>query len=265
MIKKLLLILIIFFLTSIMLWGFWGWFIAKESEQQLKAFISDSFHQDELNSINAEILQYKPSFSGARITIKISSKVEFIREQIGELFLNAKLLNGPIFYDDGKLLFGKALWKISLDKSIAAEHLADTSQAKIQGLFKSKVPFLSILLGFDNSLSYQSHIRDLSSASVQIKNIVSAGKIDKNTHSNHLSVQFQGASFMTETGVISIPKLDIEINIDKQSFLSQKHLSYSTKPFFLVSGINPNDKKSFVSKGTFSHFNNKSVMICFIR
>ena len=254
MIKRILLISSISFLIAIMLWGFWGWFIADKSEKQLKAFIIDNFHEAEFNSVDASLLHYKRTFFGATATIKISSKVDFIEEQLGDLFLKAKLLNGPVFYDNGQFFLGKALWKISFDQSVSAEKLSDSSQEKIRQLFKSKSSFLSVLIGFDNSLTYRSHIKELSSSSLQIKNIVSEGKTNTKVLFQQLNIQLKNISFLSEIGVIDIPQIDIKI--DRQVDSLGKHLRYSSKPF-LVSYTHNKKKYLIFLKGFFYNKNNK--------
>ena len=257
MIKKTILILIIIILSSVMLWGFWGWFVAKESEQQLKKILQKNVHNAQLSSIDAELLNYKTHFLGADASVKVTSKVAFIKEQIGELSLNVKLLNGPLFYDDGKVLFGKALWKISLDSSSEKINILGTEKNKTPDFFKKNTSFLSVLIGFDNSLSYQSHITKLSSASLQIKDIASKGNIDKNALSSHLRIYIKDISLLTDLGIINIPELDISINIDQQPFLLQKHISYITKPFLISLNSSKKLRISFTSKGNFSYINNK--------
>ncbi|RTZ65205.1 MAG: hypothetical protein DSZ29_04625, partial [Aquificaceae bacterium] len=120
-----------------------------------------------------------------------------------------------------------------------------------------KIPFLSVLIGFDNSLSYQSHISKLSSASLHIKDITSKGSIDKNSLSNHLNIHINDISLLTELGVVDIPALDIAINIDQQQFLLQKHIRYTVKPFVISSEKTENSNGVFQSKGNFTYINNK--------
>jgi len=248
MIKKTLFILIVISLSLIMLWGFWGWFVTKESEQQLRMFLQDNFNKVATNNISAELSSYKTNLIGADTSIKINSKVDFIQAKIDELSLKAKLLNGPVFYEDGNILFGKALWRISLDSSVLKRNPPDSEK---------NLPFLSVLIGFDNRLSYQSHLRKLSFPSLYIESIVTTGTIGQDALANRLAMTMNDISFLTEFGVVNIPELDIDININKQKFLLQKHISYTIKPFIITSKENETNNISLVSKGNFSYINNK--------
>jgi hypothetical protein len=240
-----------------MLWGVAGWYITKDAQQQLSAFLQENFQNNELNSIDAELLKYKTNLIGATASIKISSKIAFIDEQIGELFLKAKLYYGPVFIDDGKLRFGKVLWKISLDPLLAAKHISESSQSQIGEIFKSSQPFLSLLIKFDNTLRYHSHIRTLATASLRADHIISDGILSADSLQNQMQIHATNLSLVASTGLLDIPRLDLDLNISKQKFMQQKHISYSTKPFKLsfsnMSGAAT--KRIFISDGNLAHIN----------
>ncbi len=244
-------------LSLIMIWGFAGWYLTKDARQQLSAFLQENFQNNALNSIDAELLSYKTTLVGAKASIKISSKVAFIDEQIGELFLNAKLFFGPVFIDDGKLRFGKLLWKISLDPLLAAKQLSESSQTQIGEIFKSKQPFLSLLIDFDKSLRYHSHIRALATASLRADHIISDGVVSADSLQNKMQIHADNLSLVATTGLLEIPTLTIDLDINKQKQRQQKLIRYTTKPFKLsLSGVSgAASKRIFISKGNLAHIN----------
>ncbi|MCK5919134.1 MAG: hypothetical protein KAG34_11940 [Cocleimonas sp.] len=244
-------------LFLVMIWGLAGWYVTKNGHQQLTIFLQKNFDTDELNSIDVELLRYKTNFIGATASIKVSSKVAFIDEQIGELFFNAKLYYGPVFIDNGKLRFGKVLWKISLDPLLAAKHISESSQTQIGEIFKSNKPFLSLLIDFDNTLRYHSHLRMLATPSLRADRVISDGVLSADSLQQKMQIDASNLSFVTSTGLLDISTLTINLDINKQKQGQQKLIRYTTTPFKLsLSGISGVTARSiFISRGNLVHIN----------
>ncbi|HFC91516.1 MAG TPA: hypothetical protein ENJ51_01740 [Leucothrix mucor] len=247
----------IVFLSLIMIWGLAGWYLTKDAQQQLSDFLQENVQNNALNSIDAELLSYKTTLVGAKASLKISSKIAFIDEQMGELFLNANLFFGPVFIDDGKLRFGKVLWKISLDPLLAAQQLSESSQTQIGEIFKSNSPFLSLWVDFDNTLHYHSHIRTLATASLRADHIISDGVLSADSLHNKMQIHADNLSLIATTGLLEIPRLIIDVDINKQKQRQQKLIHYTTKPFKLtLSGMSGTvSKPIFIAKGNLAHIN----------
>jgi hypothetical protein len=47
-------------LSLMMVWGLMGWYITKDAHQQLTVFLQESVQNKTLNSVDAELLSYKP-------------------------------------------------------------------------------------------------------------------------------------------------------------------------------------------------------------
>ena len=233
MIKKGLFILFVITLLLITLWGFFGWSLANQSREQLNTFLSVNLHDAEMNSIDAQLLTYTPTLIGAKTSVKVSSKVEFIKEQIGDLLITARLFNGPVFYDDGKVFFGKALWKLSLDSSMRERELSTEHKLNTEDIIKSKKPSLSVLVDFNDDISYRSHIKKLATASLSIKDLLLEGNIKNNAKESRLNIHVKQISFLSDAGIIDIPALDVAFQLDQSLSAKQQHLSYLSEPFEL--------------------------------
>lgn len=231
--KKTVLTLTFVVLIAVMLWGFFWWSVVKKSEEQLSHFLQESFHDDALNSIDAELLQYKVGLTGAKASIKVSSKIEVIEEQMGELYIQARLINGPVFYNDGAIHFGKAMWMLSLDASLNKDKAIDSSQDKLQEIITPAVPFMSILVDFEDHFTYHSHIKNLSTASIDAEHIISDGSVSSKALENEFSIHIRSLSLMTEYGAVEIPTMNLSVKVSKQRTEQRKKIIFSTDSFMI--------------------------------
>ena len=242
-------------LSLIMIWGLLGWYITKDARQQLIVFLQENVQNKTLNSIDAELLSYKTTLIGAKASIKISSKIAFIDEQIGELLLNAQLYYGPVFIDDGTLRFGKVLWKVSLDPLRAAHSISESSQAIRNEIFQSNKPFLSLFIDFDNTQRYHSHIRALTTASLRADHLISDGVVSADSLQNKMHIQAENLSLIASTNVLNIPTLEINLTLSQQKQRQQKLIRYTTKPFKLSFSetLGTTSQRLFTSNGSLVH------------
>jgi hypothetical protein len=145
--KKLLSAIIIIFIILLMLWAVVGWYFGSKTEQEFKGFLEESSQLAGKRLFRAELVSYKRTASGARASLDISSDYPLLNERLGELKLNVKLLNGPVFITHSGVSAGSSRWVLQVvDGSDAVKEYEE--------LFPNSLPSAVVRVDFEEKAHY---------------------------------------------------------------------------------------------------------------
>ena len=139
--------LVLFIILGIVLFSAINWYFSKESENDLKRVIAIINSSDKLTSLTANLMSYNRSLTGAIANINIKLNDPLIANIFNaEAFnLNIILQNGPIFFHDSRISFGRSRWHIKIKDSENINKETDGSQK----VFSKGFPEAIVQLMFD--------------------------------------------------------------------------------------------------------------------
>jgi hypothetical protein len=215
--KKLLGLFIFSLILLSVLWGAGTWFIAQETEKQLKA-LSDKNKalsaKRNQNSNSFEMSEYKnTSFFSAKVTAKLSSDIPLLDSLLSNNQIINKVQHGPIIVDASGVNIAASKWTSTLDES----SLDEENRALLKQLFGDKAPIVATtLIDFAGNAHYELVIPALNQegiGSLAIDGITLTGShsFEDNQGSAELNI---GEMYLKDPSTeIIIPNLVASINI----------------------------------------------------
>jgi hypothetical protein len=253
--KKILSSLFILLLLFVLLWGAAGWYFGANAHSELKQYLQHAASIPGEKLFRGEILDFKKTAFGAKARLRIHSDTLFLNEALGDIDINARLLNGPVFIDknapfDHLLNVGTTRWHLSIKQDALEPSQADI----LATLFPDQLPTATIVIDFENKAHYQIMLQsyfgkaliqgmyDLNSAEnrgvVKLENVI-LNVLSFQIKMAQASIDFQHqenitAEFKPGTTHIAIPELllthakllqaiRLEINADTAIQTTSKH------------------------------------------
>ncbi len=216
--KKIVSSLFILLLLIVLLWGAAGWYFGANAHSELKHYLTHSALIPGEKLFRAEMIDFKKTAFGAKARLKIYSDTRFLNETLGDIDLQARILNGPLFIDeqspfDHRLHTGTTRWHLSIDQTSL-----DASQKDILNtLFPDQLPTATIVIDFDRQAHYEICLHSyLGKALIR-------GIYNLNTDENRGSVKLDNVVLTGLSLRFKIPQASIE-------YQHQKNITAAFKP-----------------------------------
>ncbi len=222
--KKLFGTLLFFAILLAVIWGGATWFLAKETEKQVRNYIENS---DETNgAAKLELIDYKKtSFFGARATTQVSTGVPFIDSIISNGKLVTDIQHGPIIITKTGVKFAASRWVSHLD----LDSLDEESAALVTELFGDNNPLnAEIWIDFDQNTKYKIQVPALSqegTANFDIDGLTLTGTQSLKDNKGIATLKIQEMHLQDPTLEAIIPNVTAELDI--QGFISSQMLGTS--------------------------------------
>ncbi len=98
----------------LILWAVAGWYFGSKAEKEFRVLLEASPQLAGKRFFRAELLSYQKTPSGAKARLGISSDYPVLIERMGDLELQVKLLNGPVFFTRSGVSVGSSRWVLKI-------------------------------------------------------------------------------------------------------------------------------------------------------
>lgn len=226
--KKLILSAVMICLLIVIVWGVTVWYLGERSELEFKNAVLNNTQMAGEKLFRAELLSYRKTLLGAKASLRISSDIAMINERMGDLLIEAELLNGPLFIEKSGVSIGSARWVLKIDE----ENLAPEVLENLYGLFENSLPTATIRIDFDKKAHYWGR-----ADSIVFQSIIT-GLYDLETEGNRGSILIDKVTYGAVPNQITAEKIKI-------SYQHQKAITSNYKPgttSILIPGLKINHK-----------------------
>ena len=183
-----------------------GWYFGASAQQTLKTYIEHNSKTGKRSLYLLELISYKKTVFGAKASIKVSSDIPLIAEKLGEIKLNARLLNGPLFVTKNGISTGRFRWFMRVDEA----SLSGAEKDSFRAIFADTPPYIIVRSDFEGNLHYSAKL-PASFARIDMTGIYD---LAKNEHNGKLKIKDFHYDFPPTQ--ISAEALDIDYRLTEK-------------------------------------------------
>ena len=193
-------------LALILAWGSVSWYFSQVSQQAFDDYVTQLSEQSHEHFFEVAVDEYQETFLGAEARLTVKFAVPALSELFGELILQAKRLNGPVFINESGVQFGSGRWVLSVDQS-ADEVLSNT----VETLFDGELPQATIRFDFFDKAYFKFNARYIRSSDFSADDLALEGNfvLDKGAYQLQLTSKQNDIS-LADTS-LNIPEMDLAI------------------------------------------------------
>ncbi len=224
--KKSLSSLFILILLLILFWGASGWYFGADAQIQLKKYLHDLNQAPGEKLFRAELLEFDNLPFGGKARLRLYSDVTAINEMLGDIYLDASLLNGPLFISGKGVDLASTRWRLSINQT----KLELSQRETLNNLFPDGWPEAMIMVDFDKQAHYRFSLQ--ADAGVTMLN----GVYDLDSGANH------GEGFISKLnlnpGLFHLNSDEIRFNYQHEKNITplfQPGVSHLSIPEFVLS------------------------------
>ena len=216
--KKILSSAFLLLLLIVLLWGAAGWYFGANAHSELKQYLTHTARIPGEKLFRAEMLNFNKTIFGAKAHLKIHSDTSFLNEALGDIDIEARILNGPLFIDkqspfDHLLNTGTTRWHLSIKKETL-----DASQKDILNtLFPDQLPTATIVMDFENRAHYEIRLHSY------FGKALIRGIYDLNTDENRGNAKLENVVLNIFSSQLSMTQASID-------YQHQKNITAEFKP-----------------------------------
>ncbi len=211
--KKFISSSITLFILLTILWSASSWYFGTKAENNLKSILLENAALFGERLFRADLIDYRKTWLGANATLRISSDITFLSEQVGEFDVKVVLLNGPVFIDKSGLSLGTSRWTLQIDEN----NLTAGQLQSLQSIFPESLPIADVRLDFKQKAQYSAKFKSFLGES-QI-----TGVFDLESEDNRGAIKLTNFSLGVSPIRVSAESIDI-------SYQHQKALTAAYKP-----------------------------------
>ena len=182
-----------------------GLYFGSIAEQSLKRYLKKNNEVLKESLLHFELINYHKTLFGAKAILRMTSNAPYFDENIGDVTLIAKLLNGPLFVTKRGISIGNLRWYVSIDESA----LSERERQNLRVLFPNVLPHLIIQTDFEGRINYSSVL------STAFAKIVAFGVYELKSKSHQGEITFDNLRYD------SFPN---QILADKVKFIYKYHI-----------------------------------------
>ena len=140
---------------AVMLWALAGWYLGDKAEQVFKTYLQTHAEIAGEKLLRVELLNYQKTLFGAEAQLRLSSDISWVSEQVGEIAIRAKLLNGPLFITKRGVSVGSSRWFLKIDES----NMREEERENIHALFPEALPTAIVRTDFKQKAHYLARLQ----------------------------------------------------------------------------------------------------------
>ena len=204
--KRSLSLLLISGLALLLIWGSMSWYLSRASEQAFHNYVSElsNYSQDQFFEVSVE--DYQETFVGAEALVTVNFAIPSLKALFGELKLNAKRLNGPVFINNEGIQFGAARWNLSINQT-ADKVVSNT----IETLFGGETPAAIIRFGFSDKAYFTALAKHFYGSDFRANQLNVEGEFDFGDRSYELSITSENTNILIADSSLALPEMDIAV------------------------------------------------------
>ena len=215
--KKLLSSLVVILIIMLILWAISGWYFGSKAEQEFKTLLQQSSQLAGKRFFRAELLHYKKTPSGAKASLGISSDYPALADRMGDLELQVKLLNGPVFFTRSGVSVGSSRWKLKVVDVTSDVNEEEQELKEYEDIFPNGLPSAVVRVEFDEKAHYESKF------GTSFATLFVTGVFDLETQDNRGAISLKNFVFGNQPNVISSDNIQV-------SYQHQKAITTRYKP-----------------------------------
>ncbi|MEE9444506.1 MAG: DUF945 family protein [Cocleimonas sp.] len=203
---------------ALVLWALTGWYLGVKAEKVFKAYLQTHSEVVGEKLLRIELLSYRKKLFGAEAQLSLSSDVPLISEQVGEVAIHAKLLNGPLFITKRGVSIGSSRWFLKINEASLGEY----ERENIQAIFPKALPTAIVRTDFKQKAYYLARLQT-NFAKALITGVYTL-------ETKYQEEQNRGAITLNDFSFGSPPNTTVMADSVKISYQHQKAISASYKP-----------------------------------
>ena len=193
-------------LTMVLLWGSISWYFAQASNRAFHGYVTQLSEQSHEHFFEVIVDEYQETFLGAEARLTMKFAVPSLSELFGDLKLQAKRLNGPIFISDAGVQFGSGRWVLSINEG-ADEILSNT----VESLFDGKLPKATIRFDFFEKAHFRFIAQHIRSSDFSADDLDASGYLDLNKGSYQLELTSKQNDISLADVSLTFPDMDLAV------------------------------------------------------
>lgn len=206
-------------LALLLLWGSVSWYCGNVAKRNLQAYVLSQSADLPQRFFSLELLDYQENFTGAEAHLVLKFTVPALAEQLGDVRLVARSVNGPVFMGREGLEFGVVRWKLRLDQ-VADQVLANS----VQNVFVGQMAQAILRVDFFDQLHFRLAAEQLRSTNWSADQLHILGQLDLNSGAydvaigaDHSELRLAGWKLMLPHPALSLQRLAQRVGLAPES------------------------------------------------
>lgn len=202
----------------LVLWAVVVSYYGTKTEQEFKTLLQQRSQLIGKRLFRVELLSYKKTVSGAKAKLSISSDYPALSERMGELQMNVRLLNGPLFITRSGVSIGSSHWTLQVvDGGSEVTDGVGDNIPKHEVFFPRGLPSATVKVDFERKAHY------VVKGETDFAQSLITGVFDLRTQNN------RGAITMTKFNFGTLPNM-VSADVVNISYQHQKAITTRYKP-----------------------------------